>query len=84
MTNEHKILDDFARLAGSAADTFAGVKQEMDAMVHAQVEKMLTRMQLVTRDEFDAVKAMAARSLEENSQLKARIERLEDRLSETD
>lgn len=80
MTQQHRVFEDFAKLAGSAAESFAGAKQEMETLMRAQMEKLLAHMQLVTRDEFDAVHEMATLAIEENKALKARIERLEDKL----
>lgn len=80
MTQESRIFDDFAKIAGNAAETFASARHEMEALIQAQIEKLMTHMQLVTRDEFNAIQEMAAQAIEENRALKARIERLEDKM----
>ncbi|WP_206378393.1 accessory factor UbiK family protein [Sneathiella limimaris] len=58
MQSDSKIFDDFAKLASGALGTAQGMKAEMDNLMHQQMERMLSKMDLVPRDEFDAVKAM--------------------------
>lgn len=77
MHSNNPFFNDLARLAGSAAATAADMKREFEATAHAQFEQWLARMDLVTREEFDAVKAMAAKAREENAELKARLDALE-------
>jgi BMFP domain-containing protein YqiC len=74
---DHKIFDDLSRFASGAAGSFLDMKREMEANFHSQVEKWLERMNLVTREEFDVVKAMAETARAENDILKARIDALE-------
>lgn len=70
-------LDDMAKMASGAASTFFDMKQEMEAMAKAQCERMFSSPNMVKRDEFDAVKAMAEKAREENEALKARLDALE-------
>lgn len=64
-------------MASGAASTFFDMKQEMEALVTAQCHKMFSSPDMVKRDEFDAVKAMAEKAREENEALKARLDALE-------
>ncbi|MEM0898754.1 MAG: accessory factor UbiK family protein [Pseudomonadota bacterium] len=73
----NKILDDFAKLMTDAAGAAQGLTQEAQNVFQAQAEKFLSTMDLVQREEFDAVKEMAAKALDENEALKARLEELE-------
>ena len=66
-----------AKLAGGALGAFSGIRREVEALVHQQLDRLLARMDLVTRDEFNAVKAMAVAAREENETLSARLDRLE-------
>ncbi|MEK9723417.1 MAG: accessory factor UbiK family protein [Rhodospirillaceae bacterium] len=60
MQTSNRILDDLARVANGAVSTLVGVKDEIEALVRQRVERLLADADLVTRDEFEAVKAMAA------------------------
>lgn len=77
MQTDKRILDDLARLAGGALGAFSGLKTETEAFIRDQLERILSRMDLVRRDEFDAVKAMAAKAREENDALGRRLASLE-------
>lgn len=81
-TGPNKILDDFARLMTDAAGAAQGVTREAQSAFQAQAERFLERMDLVQREEFDAVKEMAAKALDENDALKARLEALEAKLAD--
>jgi len=74
---DNRLLDDVAKLFTSAAGAAQGLRQEIEAIVKGQAERLIADLDLVSRDEFDAVQAMAARAREENDALKARIEALE-------
>lgn len=80
-TGPNKILDDFARLMTDAAGAAQGMTREAQSAFQAQAERFLERMDLVQREEFDAVKEMAAKALDENEALKARLDALEAKLS---
>ncbi len=77
MQSNNKMFEDAAKLAGGALGAFSGIRREVEALVHQQLERLLAKMDLVTRDEFDAVKAMAVAAREENEELSARLDRLE-------
>jgi BMFP domain-containing protein YqiC len=77
MQTRNRIFDDAAKLAGGAVGTLEGVRREIEALVRQQVERILSRFDLVTRDEFDAVKEMAARARAEQEELAKRLETLE-------
>ncbi|OFX10208.1 MAG: pyrroline-5-carboxylate reductase [Alphaproteobacteria bacterium RIFOXYD12_FULL_60_8] len=77
MQTQNKILDDISRLANSAMGALSGVKAEADAMVRNLLERRLADMNLVTREEFEAVKAMAAEARMQQEKLNARVQELE-------
>lgn len=77
MQTQNRFFDDVARLASGAIGTLAGLRQEIEARVRDQVERMLRNMDLVTREEFEAVRAMAARARAEQEELAARLDALE-------
>ena len=79
MQAENRLFDDLARLAGGAFSSLSALKDEAESRLHTQVERMLVNMDLVRRDEFEAVRAMAIKAREENAGLEARIEVLESR-----
>ena len=73
----NRLLDDLARLLTDAAGAAQGVRGEVQNAIKAQAERFLQDMDLVKRDEFDAVKAMAAKAREENEMLASRLTTLE-------
>ena len=75
-----RIFDDFASLVTNAAGVANGVKREAKTAVRSQVERILAGMNVVTREEFDAVREMAALAREENDELRRRIVALEAKL----
>ncbi|MFQ5785534.1 MAG: accessory factor UbiK family protein [Alphaproteobacteria bacterium] len=77
MQSDNRFIDDLAKVAASAVGVAAGVKDEVEARLRAQFERMLDGMDLVQRDEFDAVKAMAAEARAENERLAKRLAALE-------
>ncbi|RYB05009.1 accessory factor UbiK family protein [Lichenibacterium ramalinae] len=74
-----RIFDDFASLMTNAAGVANGVKREAETAVRTQVERILSGMNVVTREEFEAVRDMAALAREENEELRRRIAALEAR-----
>ena len=81
MQSDNRFFDDAAKLAGGAIGTLAGLRREVEALARQQVERLLARMDLVTRDEFEAVKEMATRARGENEALEKRVNELEARLA---
>ena len=83
MQSRNRVFDDAARVAGGAFGTLSGIRREVEGVVRHQIDKLLSGMDLVTRDEFDAVKAMAIRAREENERLEARLQALETAFEKT-
>ncbi|MDR7034816.1 accessory factor UbiK family protein [Mesorhizobium sp. BE184] len=80
-TGPNRILDEFAKLVTDAAGAAQGVRREVETAVRAQAERILGSMDVVQREEFEAVRDMATKAREENAKLAARIEALEARLA---
>jgi len=78
----NRFFDEIGRLMNDAAGAAQGVKREFDTMWRTQAEKFLRDMDLVKREEFEAVKDMARLAREENEALKARIAALEAKLGQ--
>ena len=76
-----RIFDDLAKLMSDAAGAAEGVRKEMQGVMRAQGEKVMGAMDLVQREEFEAVKAMAVKAREENETLSARLAALEAELA---
>ena len=83
MQTENRLFDDFARMAGGALNMLTGFKTEVEQMVRQQMEGWLATLNLVTREEFDAVRDMAAKARDEQEALLARIALLEAKLDGT-
>lgn len=77
MQTDNPFLDGVARLFTDAAGAAQSLRQEVDAFARQRLEKLVADMNLVPREEFDAVKAMAAKARAENESLAARIAALE-------
>ncbi|MFN7103383.1 MAG: accessory factor UbiK family protein [Pseudorhizobium sp.] len=73
----NRIFDDFAKLMTDAAGAAQGLRREAETAFQAQAERFLNNMDVVKREEFEAVREMAARARDENEALKARIVALE-------
>ncbi len=78
----NRILDDLARLMTDAAGAAQGVRREVESAFRAQAERILGSMDIVQREEFEAVREMALKARRENDALSARIDSLEKRLAE--
>src|SRR5437588_2138873 len=76
----NRFFDEIGRLMNDAAGAAQGVKREVDTVVRNQAERILRDLDLVKREEFDAVKDMARLAREENEALKSRIAALEAKL----
>ena len=81
MQSQNRFFDDLARVAAGALGTLSGVKTEVEARLRDQLERVLAGMDLVSRDEFEAVKAMAAKARSEKEDLINRVADLESRLA---
>ncbi|MEG3089695.1 accessory factor UbiK family protein [Sphingomonas sp. PB4P5] len=77
MQADNKIFDDFVKFVNGAAGTLAGVGREAEAGARSRAKEWIGGLDFVSRDEFDAVKAMAAAARDENDVLRARIDMLE-------
>lgn len=79
MQSDNKIFDDFVKVLNGAAGTLAGVGREAEAGARARAKEWIGGLDFVGRDEFDAVKAMAAAARDEADVLRARLDALEAR-----
>ena len=80
MQTDNRILDDLARVASGALSALTGVREEVEARLKDQFQRILDRMNLVRREEFAAVEAMAAKARAEQERLAERLAALEARL----
>jgi BMFP domain-containing protein YqiC len=80
MQSQNRFFDDFARLAAGAMGALSDVKSEVEVRLREQFERLLAGMDLVSRDEFEAVKAMAAKARCEQEELAVKLAALEARL----
>jgi BMFP domain-containing protein YqiC len=80
MQTDNPILDGLARLFTDAAGAAQSVRTEVDTFMRHRLEKLVTDMDFVPREEFEAVKAMAAKARSENERLEKRLAELEARL----
>ena len=81
MQTQNRLLDDLARVATGALGAFTGMREEVETRMKEQFERVLGRMNLVTREEFDAVRAMAAKARAAQEALEKRLAALEARLA---
>ena len=81
MQSQNRFFDDLARVAAGAMGTLSGVKSEVETRIREQLERVLAGMDLVSRDEFEAVKAMTAKARSEQEHLQKRLAVLESRLA---
>ena len=81
MQSQNRFFDDISRVAAGALGTLSGVKSEVESRLREQLERVLAGMDLVSRDEFEAVKAMAAKARSEQEDLTKRVVELEARLA---
>jgi|SRR4051812_3244582 BMFP domain-containing protein YqiC len=77
MQSENKMFDDFVKMVNGVAGTFAGMGREAEASAREKMREWMAGADFVGRDEFEAVKAMAAAARDQNEALKARIAALE-------
>jgi len=83
MTNgTNRILDEFAKMVTDAAGAAQGVRREFETVFRSQAERLLNSMDLVQREDFEAVREMAVKAREENMILAARIAALEEKLAQ--
>ncbi|MBX9860353.1 MAG: accessory factor UbiK family protein [Sphingomonas sp.] len=77
MQTENRLFDDLSKLLNGAAGTLAGMGREAEASAKAHAKEWIGGLDFVSRDEFDAVKAMAAAARDEAEALRARLDALE-------
>ena len=77
MQTENRFFDDFAKMLNGVAGTFAGMGREAEASMKERMREWVGGMDFVSRDEFEAVKAMAAAARDGADALRARLEKLE-------
>ena len=82
MQTDNRLLDDLARMANGALNTLSGLREEIESRVRERVERMLADMDMVPRDEFEAIKATAQKARAEQEDLAAKVAGLERRVSE--
>ncbi|MFP4238485.1 accessory factor UbiK family protein [Rhodosalinus sp.] len=81
MQSRSKVFDDVSQLMTNAMGVAQGAREEAQTAMNSMIDRWLADRDFVTREEFDAVRAMAQKAREENEALKARIEALEAKLS---
>jgi BMFP domain-containing protein YqiC len=81
MQTENRLLDDLARMANGALNTLSGLREEIENRVRERVERMLADMDMVPREEFEAIKAMAQKTRAEQEDLATRVADLERRVA---
>ncbi len=81
MQTENPLLDGLARLFTDAAGAASSVRTELDTFMRQRLERLVADMDFVPREEFEAVKAMAAKARSENESLAARLAALEAKLA---
>ena len=81
MQSQNPMIADFVKLANSAAGTFAGMTREARESARERVKEAMAGMDFVSREEFDTVKAMAAKAREDSEKLAERVTALEAKLA---
>ena len=81
MQSENRVFDDFVKMVNGFAGTFAGMGREAEASAREKVREWMGGMDFVSREEFEAVKAMASAAREENEILRSRIAALEAKVA---
>ena len=81
MQTNSRVLDDLVKVANSALGAVSGVKGEVETALRQQFEKVLMGMDVVSREEFEVVEAMAAKARAENATLEARLDALEAKVT---
>jgi BMFP domain-containing protein YqiC len=83
MQTDNRLLDDMAKAATGALGSLAGLRHEIEMRVQQQLERLLGRMNLVSREEFDTMKAVAQAAREQQIKLERRLVEIEARLNGT-
>jgi BMFP domain-containing protein YqiC len=83
MQTQSPIFDEIAKMMSEAAGAVDGVRREAETVARGQLQRLLSDMDLVTRDEFEAVREIAIAARAENDRLQARLAELEAKLGKT-
>lgn len=81
MQTDNRLFDDLAKVANGALHTMSSVRDEIENRVRERVERWLGEMDMVPREEFDAIKAVAQEARAEQEKLTARVDALEKRVA---
>jgi BMFP domain-containing protein YqiC len=81
MQTENRLFDDLARMANGAINTLSGVREEFESRLRERVERWLTEMDMVPREEFEAIKELAQKARAEQEDLSAKVAALEQKLA---
>ncbi|MBL8710677.1 MAG: accessory factor UbiK family protein [Rhodospirillaceae bacterium] len=82
MQSDNRILDDMAKVATGALGSLTGLRQEIEGKVQQHLERLLSRMNLVNREEFETMKAVAQEARAEQIKLERRLQAIEAKLAE--
>jgi BMFP domain-containing protein YqiC len=81
MQTDNRLFDDLARVANGALHTMSGVRDEIETRLRERVERLLTDMDMVPREEFEAIKSVAQKARSEQEKLASKVEALESRIA---
>jgi BMFP domain-containing protein YqiC len=81
MQTENRLFDDLARMANGAINTLSGVREEIESRLRERVERWLAEMDMVPREEFEAIKEVAQKARAEQEDLAAKVAALERKLA---
>ncbi len=84
MQTENRLFDDLARMANGAINTLSGVREEVESRLRERVERWLAEMDMVPREEFEAIKELAQKARAEQEDLTAKVAELERKLAAMD
>ncbi|MDY0871359.1 accessory factor UbiK family protein [Dongia rigui] len=82
MQSDNRILDDMAKVATGALGSLTGLRSEIEAKVQQQLERLLSKMNLVSREEFETMKSVAQAAREEQIKLERRLQEIEAKMAE--
>lgn len=81
MQTDNRLFDDLARVANGAINTLSGVREEVESRLRERVERWLAEMDMVPREEFDAIKEIAQKARTEQEDLTAKVAALEKQIA---
>jgi BMFP domain-containing protein YqiC len=81
MQTENRLFDDLARMANGAINTLSGVREEVESRLRERVERWLAEMDMVPREEFEAIKELAQKARAEQEDLTVKVAALEQKLA---